>query len=133
MKMTPIAISILTLPLFTTTVLAQGDQMAMICQAAANQLGVLEYCKDQGAVDDAPVTAQHAVMAQLPAGTESTDADENLGKQGTLSVNGTTITLAKAATSRGITVADLCKQIGNSVVQGAAMLKQQQGATTPAQ
>ncbi len=133
MKMTPVAIAILSLSFCATLASAQNDPMAMMKQAAANQLGLLEYCQAQGAVDDKPVATQREIMAQLPASTAPTDAAEALGKQGSLSVNGQTITLTSAATAHNTTVDAMCKQIGGAVVQAAAMMKQQQaGGGMPA-
>ena len=133
MKMTPVAIAILSLPFCASLASAQNDPTAMMKQAAANQLGLLEYCQAQGAVDDKPISTQREIMAQLPASTAPIDAAEALGKQGTLSVNGQTMTLASAATTHNTTVDAMCKQIGGAVVQAAAMLKQQQaGGGMPA-
>ena len=132
MKMMPVTIAILSLPFCGTLASAQNDPMAMMKQAAANQLGLLEYCQAQGAVDDKPVTTQREMMAQLPASAAPTDAAEALGKQGSLSVNGQTMTLTSAAATHNTTVDAMCKQIGGAVVQAAAMLKQQQGGGMPA-
>jgi hypothetical protein len=133
MKMTPVAIAILTLPFCSALALAQGDPMAMMKQAAANQLGLLEYCQAQGAVDDKPVTTQREIMAQLPASAAPTDAAEALGKQGSLSINGQSMSLTSAAAAHNTTVDAMCKQIGGAVVQAAEMLKQQQaGGGMPA-
>ena len=130
MKVTTVAVALLMAPFCSVASFAQGDPMAMMHQMAANQLGLLEYCKAQGAIDDAPLAAQKEAMAQLPPATGSTDTAEQLGKQGTLSVNGTTMTLASAASSKNVTVDGLCKQMGTMVVQTAAMMKQ--GAMPPA-
>ena len=128
MKMTPVTMSILLLPFCSAMASAQTDPTVMMKQAAANQLGLLEYCQAQGALDDKPVTAQRAIMAQIPASQTAvpTDQAEALGKQGSLSINGTTMTLASAAATHNTTIDAMCKQIGGAVVQASAMLQQQQ-------
>ncbi len=101
--------------------LAQSDMMGMARQSAANQLGVLEYCQAKGYTDKTAVSAQKESIAQLPVSTESTLASENTGKQGTISANGTSLTLASAAKTHHTTEAALCQQLAQSTEQGAAM------------
>ncbi len=106
--------------------LAQGGPMAMSRAASANQLGVLEYCQQQGYVDPAAVTAQRSVNARLPpAPTDAaaTDAAEALGRQGTISANSNTVTLADMATRSSTTVDALCKRMASSVIQTATMFQ----------
>jgi len=98
-----------------------ADQIDMLHRAAANQLGVLEYCQAQGNTDGAAVAAQKALMTKLPGSSSNTDDAEALGKQGTVSVNGNTLTLASAAETQKTTVAALCKQMADTVVQTAKM------------
>ena len=106
-------------------VLAQADPYAMAHAAAANQLGIMEYCQGRGDVGSDAVEAQRSAIARLPASTVSNDADEALGKQGTLSApNGTKMTMDSVASEHGSTVSALCKQMGSSAVQSAAALKQ---------
>ena len=100
--------------------LAQVDQMAAAHAAAANQLGVLEYCQSQGAVGADAVAAEQSSIGRLPASSANTDAAEALGKQGTISVNGNSMTLAGIATNRNTTVAAICKQMGDAAIQTAA-------------
>ncbi len=66
-------------------------------------------------------------MARLPAaqGAAPTDDAESLGKQGTISINGSTMTLAGMASSHNTTVSAICKQMGSSAVQAAAAFAQQ--------
>ncbi len=105
--------------------LAQTDPYAMAHAAAANQLGVMEYCQGRGDVGADAVAAQRSAIARLPASTTSNDADEALGKQGTLSApNGAHMTLDSVASSRGTSVSAVCKQMGSSAVQTSAMFQQ---------
>ncbi len=101
--------------------LAQGDPLGMARQMAANQLGVLEYCQAKGYTDQSGVTAEKSAIAQLPPSTESTLASENTGKQGTMSANGTSFTLASMAKTHNTTEAALCQQMAQGATQAAAM------------
>ena len=104
---------------------AQSDAFAAAHVASANQLGILEYCQSRGDVGDDAVSAQKSAMTHLPASTISTDAAENLGKQGTLSApNGASMTLASIASTHNTTVSALCKQMGGSAIQSAATYAQ---------
>ncbi len=101
--------------------LTQADAYAIAHAAAANQLGVLEYCQGRGDVGPDAVAAQRSAMARLPASTMSNDADEALGKQGMLEApNGAKMTLDSVTSAHGSTVSALCKQMGSSAVQSAA-------------
>ena len=105
--------------------LAQGDPYAAAHAAAANQLGVMEYCQTRGDVGPDAVAAQRDALARLPPSAGSNAADEALGKQGTLAApNGARTTVANMASSQNTTVSALCKQMGNSAVQSAAVLRQ---------
>ena len=101
---------------------AQGDPAAMGRVAAANQLGVLEYCRDQGHADAAAVAAMRSTAARLPPApsTAVTDAAEAAGRQGSIVANGTTTTLASFADTAHTTVPALCKQLADSAVRSAA-------------
>ena len=103
--------------------LAQTDMMGMARQMAANQLGVLEYCQAKGYTDQSAITAQKGVIGQLPVSTDSTLALENTGKQGTISANGTSVTIASMAKSHNTTEAALCQQMAQNTTQMAAMRK----------
>jgi hypothetical protein len=105
--------------------LAQSDQFAMAHAAAANQLGVLEYCQTRGDVGADAVAAQRASIAHLPPSTTPTDAAEALGKQGTLAApNGAQTPLESVANAHGTTVSSLCKQMGSATLQSAAAMQQ---------
>lgn len=107
--------------------LAQTDQIAMAHTMAANQLGLLQYCQGQGDVDASAVEAERSMIGRMPPSAAPTDAAEALGRKGTLSANGTTMTLASMASSHNTTVSALCKQMGSSAVQ-ASSAYQQNGA-----
>ena len=111
---------------------AQTDQMAMAHQAAANQLGVLEYCQKQGYTDAAAIDAQRTVIARLPASPGvSTDAAEASGREGTLVANGNNYTLASMASTHNTTESALCKQMAGNVTQMAAMQQSGMGMHMP--
>ena len=104
---------------------AQGDPYAMAHAAAANQLGVMEYCQGRGDVGTEAVAAQRGAMARLPGPAGGNEADEALGRQGTLAApNGTRTTLDSLASAHGSTVSALCKQMGSAAAQSAAMVQQ---------
>ena len=109
-------------PLGAVAAAAQSDPMHMLHLAAANQLGVIEYCQSQGWVDSATVDAQKKISASLPASNDSTGIDdaESTGKDGTLLVGGNKMTLASAASTKGTTVQAICSQIGSMVKSAAA-------------
>jgi hypothetical protein len=111
------SLAILAVPLFAFPALAQTDTTMMMRNGAANELGVLEYCQSQGAIDGSAIAAQKQVMARLPAGGP-TDAAEATGREGSLSVpNGTAVTLSSMATKGNTTVPALCQQMASSVKQ----------------
>jgi hypothetical protein len=98
--------------------LARGDPMAAARAASSNQLGVLEYCRSQGDVGSDAITAQLRVIAQLP-GADADQAAEALGTTGTISANGTNLTLASLASRHNTTIAAPCKQMASTVTQAA--------------
>ncbi len=111
--------------------LAQGDQMAMVQAASANQIGVLEYCQAQGHVDASAVAAMRSAAARLfPApSTAAMDAAEVAGRQGSIVANGTTTTLASFADTTHTTVPALCKQLADGAARSAAAQAGGMGAT----
>ena len=105
--------------------LAQVDPAATAHAAAANQLGILEYCQGRGDVDADAVIGERGVITRLPASSAPTDAAEALGRQGILSApNGTTVTLASMAGTHTTTVSARCRQMGSSTRQAAASFGQ---------
>ena len=107
--------------------LAQTDNVAVAHQAAANQLGLIEYCRGRGDVDDAALEAERSSIARLPPSNVDTTAAESSGKSGTMSMAGTTTTLAAMASSRNVPIATICKQMGDAAVQTAAAFKNNGG------
>lgn len=100
---------------------AQADMTMMARNAAANELGVLEYCQANGHIDGTAITAQKTAITRLPAGTGSTDAAEALGKQGSLlGGNGTNVPMSEMASKGNTTEADLCTRMAGSVKQAVA-------------
>ena len=99
---------------------AQADQMAMMREMAANQLGVMEFCQDNGYVDADAVAAQRKALARVPQSGAANDAAEALGRKGTLSANGTQTTMASLASGHNTTVSAMCGQMGSAAKQAAA-------------
>ena len=126
MRSIPFALALAACSAFPA--LAQTDQIAMARNVAANQLGLLQYCQGQGDVDANAVEAERSVIGHMPSSRAPTDAAEALGRKGTLSANGTTMTLASMAGSRNTTVSALCKQMGSSAVQTASAYQQNSAA-----
>ena len=104
---------------------AQGDAIAMAHAAAANQLGVLEYCQGRGDVGADALQAERSVLSHMPPSPVSTTEAEALGRQGTLAApNGAQATLASMASTRNTTVSALCQQMGSSALQSAAIYRE---------
>ena len=88
-------------------------------EAARNQLGILQYCQEQGFTGAEAVEAQGKLVGLLQGGDEAVgSAAEEKGAQGTVSVGGTEVSLADAVEERGSTVEATCQQIeaaGNEI------------------
>jgi hypothetical protein len=112
-------------PLGYVAASAQSDPMHMLYLAAANQLGVIEYCRSYGWADDETVDAQKKIASALPASSDLSGLSdaENDGKQGTLVVNGNRVTLAEAASSQGTMAQTICMQLGSTVKAVATNLR----------
>lgn len=111
---------------------AQTDQVAQAHQAAANQLGVLEYCRGRGDVADVAIEAERRSIARLPPSSADAQPAEALGRGGTFSMGGTTTSLTAMASSRGVPVATVCKQMGDAAVQTDAAFSGKSGFGTMA-
>lgn len=98
----------------------------MAISAAKNQLGVLEYCQEQGHTDGAAVEVQTKIMTMLPAAQDAAavEAAYEKGKTGTVSAMGVEQSLADAAKAQSTDEAALCKQMADLVQQAAAQLPQ---------
>jgi hypothetical protein len=104
---------------------AQSDPRHMLYLAVANQLGVLEYCRSYGWVDDATVDAERKIAAVLPASSDSSGLSdaENDGRQGTLVVNGNKVRLAGAVSSGGPMAQIVCTELGSTARAVATNLR----------
>jgi hypothetical protein len=101
------------------------DATKTVRLAAHNQLGVLEYCQAQGAVDASVVAMQKKMIGMLPAApANGEDAAESTGKQGIVDAAGQQVALDEAAKAQHTSVAALCDQMGSMVRASAANLPQ---------
>ncbi len=90
---------------------------AKMSRAAANQLGIMEYCQTQHLASGAAVRAERAAIDGAPPPSLSAVHAEELGKKGTLaSPDGDQITLADMATQHATTVPALCKDLADSAL-----------------
>lgn len=103
-----------------------APDMDMAITAAHNQLGILEYCKNEGHIEDAAIDAQNRVLKMLPAATDTAKVEEGYekGKAGTVSAMGQEVSLSDAATQQGGSVETMCQQVAAAVEQAAASLPQ---------
>ena len=90
--------------------------------AEHNQLGVLEYCRTQGAIGEEIVALQRAALERLPpgpgperGGAADEAAAEVAGRQGMVGFGGWQVSISEAALAEGIMVVSRCKQIGMTV------------------
>ncbi len=94
---------------------AQLSPAAKLSQVAANQLGILEYCRDHGQASEAAVAAEREAFASAPAPSLSTVHAEELGRQGFSVVpDAEQITIDAWATQERTTVTALCKDLADS-------------------
>lgn len=92
-------------------------------EAARNQLGILQYCQDQGFTGAEAVAAQTQLIGLLPQGdTTAGTAAEEKGAEGMVAVGEAELSLAEAAESRGNTVEVTCQQIEAAVNEVAPSL-----------
>lgn len=92
-------------------------------EAARNQLGILQYCQEQGFTGAEAVEAQGKLVGLLQGGDEAVgSAAEEKGAQGTVSVGGTEVSLADDVEERGSTVEATCQQIEAAVNEIAPTL-----------
>ncbi len=117
--------------MFPMSALAQTDMNMMARNGAANELGILEYCHNNGSIDESAIAAQRQVVAKMPAGGP-TDAAEEAGKSGNLvSPNGTTTSISDMADKGKTTVAAMCTQMATNVK--AAVVNNPAMSMTPGQ
>ncbi|TJZ93367.1 hypothetical protein FA743_03875 [Paracoccus gahaiensis] len=92
-------------------------------EAARNQLGILQYCQDQGFTGAEAVAAQTQLIGLLPEGdTTAGTAAEEKGVEGMVAVGEAELSLADAAESQGNTVEITCQQIEAAVNEVAPSL-----------
>ncbi|WP_236953085.1 pore-forming ESAT-6 family protein [Ketogulonicigenium vulgare] len=113
--------------MIATSAFAQAPAMPDMDEAVAaanNQLGVLEYCAAEGHIESTAVEVQERLLQVLPPASDPTavEAAYAAGKEGTIAVSGTEMSLADAATGQGTDVAALCQQLGSMVEQAGASL-----------
>lgn len=102
---------------------ATAADPAATYEAARNQLGILQFCNDQGFSGTEAVEAQAQLVALLPEGDAAAgDAAEAKGAQGTVALGETELTLAEAVEARGSTVEATCQQIEAAVNEIAPSL-----------
>lgn len=102
---------------------AQPADAEATYEAARNQLGILQYCNDQGFSGTEAVETQAQLIALLPGGDAAAgDAAESKGAEGTVAISGTEIALSEAAKNQGSTVESTCQQIEAAVNQIADSL-----------
>ncbi|MDP5306895.1 pore-forming ESAT-6 family protein [Paracoccus spongiarum] len=124
----PIALALgLGLGLTATAALAQQEaapapqqpatmDAATTYEAARNQLGILKFCEGQGHTGAEATANQQRLVAMLPQGDDDAGASaEEKGAGGMVSIAGTELSLADAASSRGSSVEAQCKQIEAAV------------------
>ena len=107
---------------------AQLSPAAKLSQVAANQLGLIEYCHDQGHAGADAVAAEREAFLGAPSTRLSTLSVEALGRSG-LSVgpDGGQIPMAELATSQSTTVAALCKDLAESALAFQAAIHKRIG------
>lgn len=108
--------------LYTRPSAAQSDAMRLAYVSTANQVGVMEYCMSKGWADQTAVDAQKKAAASLPPTTDRTGLTEAeaTGRNGELTNNGTTITMASMAQRGNTTEQDLCSRMASSAKMVAA-------------
>ncbi len=101
------------------------DQMKMVYEAARNQLGVLQYCSDNGMADSSAVDTQKKMLTMLPppADTSGGDAAEKQGRGGKVVAMGMEKNLDEAAKAQGSTTDAFCHKIADAVKSAGAQLK----------
>jgi hypothetical protein len=97
---------------------AQTQQdIAILHIAAANQLGLLEYCAAHHSVDDDVVEMQRTMMMMLPPmQIQGATQAEALGRQGVALVNNQQLPMSEAAKHFKTTEDKMCKNLATMVV-----------------
>ncbi|WP_022706933.1 MULTISPECIES: pore-forming ESAT-6 family protein [Paracoccus] len=102
-----------------------AEDAAANYEAARNQLGILQYCQEQGHTGPEAIETQGQLVGMLPAGDETAgQTAEDKGAEGTVAIAGQEMTLAEAAEGQGSTEAETCQQIEAAVNDIAESLPQ---------
>ncbi len=109
-------------PAFAQTAPSPDDAIA----AGRNQLGVLEYCEENGHIDGTAVETQTKFLTLMPAPTDAdkVEAAYDKGTSGVVSAMGIEQSLADSAAAQNTTEAALCEQLAAMLAQAAAQMPQ---------
>ena len=111
----------------------QQDMTKMMQLAAHNQLGVVEYRRDQGSVGDDMVAVQKRMLTMLPpVQVEGPDAAEAVGRKSMVQFAGNALDIKRAAQAQNKTPGAMCKQVGSMLQAQTANLPKQGPETRPA-
>ncbi len=109
---------------------AQLSPAAKLSLVAANQLGILEYCHDQGQAGADAVSAEREAFLGAPSTNLSTLHAEELGRHGfSVAPDGQQIGVAALASQQNTTVPALCKDLADSSLQFQAALRKRAGGS----
>lgn len=112
--------ALFAVPGFAQTQMTPDDAVS----AARNQLGVLEYCRDEGHIDGTAAETQTRILGMMPDATDQArvDAAYEKGKTGTVSALGVEQSLSESASAQGTDEAALCTQMAAMLAQAASQL-----------
>ena len=81
-----------------------------------NQIGLLQFCQAQGAVEGEVVALQRSQLRQPPpAKIDEADEMEKAGRQGIIAFGGSRVTMTDAAMGQGVTLRFRCEQLARIV------------------
>ena len=83
--------------------------------AERNHLGLLEFCRREGLIDERAVTLQRQMVANLPA-VPGNDVEAE-GRQGLIVFDGRQTTFAQSAQAQGVTLRFSCEQTALRVLR----------------
>ncbi len=105
----------LSLALCASAAQAQLSPAAKLSAVAANQLGIIEYCHDNGHAGADAVSAEREAFLGAPSTNLSTVRDEELGRHGfSVAPDGQQIPVAELAARQNTTVTALCQDLAAS-------------------
>ena len=103
---------------------AQLTPSAKMALVSANQLGILEYCRDHGLAGADALAAERGAFKSGPSSNLSTVRVQELGRQGfSVSPESDQITIADLAAHQATTVPALCKDLADAALQFQAELR----------